>query len=89
MIFYINKRYLTVHVMSTISSWKDWAKKSFPNKNAQKILEEMLMSEDCKKPEYPQEVFELPCRDNTIKPVYMNMISFSVGMKGVILSSFK
>lgn len=86
-IFYLNQKFSDEfgYDLSTISSWNIWAKKSFPDKNAQKILEQMLKSEDWEMPEYTQGVFELTCGDHTKKPVSMKMISFSDGMKGIII----
>lgn len=86
-IFYLNRKFSDEfgYDMTTISSWDLWAEKAFPDKNAQKILEEIVKKNEKDTSEFQKEVFELTCWDNTKKPVSMKLISFSDGMKGIII----
>lgn len=86
-IFYLNQKFSDEfgYDLSTISSWDKWAKKAFPDKYSQMILEEIIKKKENKMPEYPKRVFELTCGDNTKKPVSIKLISFSDGMKGILI----
>jgi PAS domain S-box-containing protein len=86
-ILYLNRKFSDEfgYDLSAISSWNTWAEKAFPDKNAQKILEEMVKKNEKDTSEFQKEIFELTCGDNTKKPVSMKLISFSDGMKGIII----
>lgn len=73
------------YTLNTVSSFETWAEKALldPAKNA---LEQMLKRSGSENQEIHQETFNLTCHDKTKKPVILKLISFSDGMKGLVMS---